>query len=206
VSGATEPTPGAEQPGRREANEAALLEAAESLLDEGASFARLRVEEIAKRAGLGRTNFYFYFGDKRALLRRLAEEAAGELYTQADRWWHGEGSAEELGEIVAAVIRLWMRHGSVLNAVVQTAAVDPEVRAVWRGLAERFVEATRERIEREQERGVAIGVPAAETAFALVWMTERACYQRVQDGGGDPAALVQALTGIWRRSVYGPLV
>lgn len=196
----------ADQPGRREANEAALLDAAAALLDEGASFAALRVEEIAKRAGLGRTNFYFYFPDKRALLTRLAEEAAGELYGQADRWWHGEGSPDELGEIIAAVVGVWMRHGSVLNAVVQTAAVDPEVRTVWRGLAGRFVDATRERIEREQADGVAIGVPAAETAFALVWMIERTCYQHVQDGGGDPEALVDALTGIWRRSVYAPLV
>jgi AcrR family transcriptional regulator len=195
-----------DRPGRREANEAALLEAAAALLDEGASFAGLRVEEIAQRAGLGRTNFYFYFGDKRVLLTRLAEEAAGELYGQADRWWHGEGSADELGEIIAAVVGVWMRHGAVLNAVVQTAAVDAEVRTLWRGLAGRFVDATRERIEHEQARGAATGVPAAETAFALVWMTERACYQHVQDGGGDPRALVEALTGIWRRSVYAPLV
>lgn len=195
-----------DQRGRREANEAALLAAAAALLDEGASFAGLRVEEIAQRAGLGRTNFYFYFRDKRDLLTQLAEEAAGELFEQADRWWHGEGSADELGEIVAAVVGVWMRHGSVLNAVVQTAAVDSEVRAVWRGLAGRFVDATRERIEREQERGVAVGVAAAETAFALVWMTERTCYQHIQDGGGDSEPLVEALTGIWRRSVYAPLV
>lgn len=195
-----------DQTGRREANEAALLEAAAALLGEGASFAALRVEEIAKRAGLGRTNFYFYFPDKRALLTRLAEEAAGELYGQADGWWHGQGGPDELGEIIAAVVGVWMRHGSVLNAVVQTAAVDSEVRAVWRGLAGRFVDATRERIEREQADGVAVGVPAAETAFALVWMIERTCYQHVQDGGGDSAALVEALTGIWRRSVYAPLV
>jgi AcrR family transcriptional regulator len=199
---ATEPS----DPGRREANEAALLAAAASLLDEGAAFTALRVEEIAQRAGLGRTNFYFYFKDKRELLTALAEEAAAALYEQADRWWRGEASTPaELGESVEAVVRLWMRHGRVLGAVVQTAGVDPEVRTVWRGIAGRFVEATRERIDRERQAGRTAAEPSAETAFALVWMTERACYQHVQDGGHDTSALVAALTGVWQRSVYGAL-
>lgn len=194
------------EPGRRAANEAALLAAAASLLEEGASFTALRVEEIAQRAGLGRTNFYFYFKDKRELLTALAEEAGAALYERADRWWRSEASTPaELGESVEAVVHLWMRHGRVLGAVVQTAGVDPEIRAVWRRIAGRFVEATRERIERERKAGRTMAEPAAETAFALVWMTERACYQHVQDGGTNTSALVAALRGIWQRSVYGAL-
>jgi len=98
-----------------------------------------------------------------------------------------------------------MRHGRVLSAVVQTAGVDPELRTVWRGIAERFVEATRERIERERRAGRTPSPPAAETAFALAWMTERACYQHVQDGGENTRPLVAALCAIWQRSVYGVL-
>jgi len=184
--------------------ESAILEAAEALLEEGASFAALKVEDIARRAGLGRTNFYFYFSDKRALLERLAEGAADELYAEAERWWlgKGEGSAE-LGRIVAPVVALWMRHGAVLSAIVQAATLDDEIRDFWRALAARFVDATRERIEREQKAGLALDAPAGETAFALVWMTERSCYQHVQQGGGSTETLVRALTLIWQRSVYG---
>jgi TetR/AcrR family transcriptional regulator, ethionamide resistance regulator len=186
--------------------EQAILGAAEELLEEGASFVQLKVEEIAARAGIGRTGFYFYFRDKRALLMRLTDDVAEALYEQADRWWHGEGDgAEELRDILGPVVRLWLRHAPVLVAVVQTAGYDPEVRDFWRALAGRFVDATRDRIEREQAAGRAEPVPAAETAFALVWMTERACYQHADQDGGDPGTLIEALTGIWLRSVYGRL-
>jgi AcrR family transcriptional regulator len=194
--------------GRQEnERERAVLAATEGLLAEGAAFPALTVDEIARRAGIGRTAFYFYFRDKRELLVRLTEDVAGALYEQADRWWHGEGDgAEELRKIVGPVVRLWLRHAPALCAVVQAAASDDEVRDFWRALAGRFIEATRERIEREQTAGRAVpGVPPGETAFALVWMTERACYQHAQEGRTESEALVEALTGIWLRSVYGRL-
>jgi AcrR family transcriptional regulator len=192
------------QPSERER---ALLQAAEELLAEGAAFPALTVDEIARRAGIGRTAFYFYFRDKRQLLVRLTEDVAGALYEQADRWWHGEGDgAAELAGIIGPVVRLWLRHAPALCAVVQVAGWDDEVRDFWQALAGRFIDATRERIEREQAAGRAVpGVPPAETAFALVWMTERACYQHAQGGALEPEALIEALTGIWLRSVYGRL-
>lgn len=186
-------------------NEAALLEATAALLEEGASYAGLSVQSITERAGLGRTNFYFYFKDKRALLTRLAEDAAGELFEQAEGWFDGEGDgAEELARIVGPVVGLWLRHGPVLCAVVQTASLDAQVRDVWRDLAERFVHATCRRIEREQSEGRAAGVLPRETANALVWMTERTCYQHVQQGkGADDERLAVAVTRIWQCSLYG---
>lgn len=190
--------------GKAAEREASILEATEALLAEGSSFATLKVEDIARRAGLGRTNFYFYFSDKQQLLKRLAGGAADELYAEADRWWHGAGDgAEELGQIIEPIVTLWIRHGAVLVAVVQTASFDDDVRDLWRALVTRFVDATRTRIEQEQAAGRALGVPPEETAFSLVWMTERACYQHVQQELGDPGALSRALTGIWLRSVYG---
>jgi TetR/AcrR family transcriptional regulator, ethionamide resistance regulator len=186
--------------------EATILSATEDLLEEGAGFAHLKVEEIARRAGIGRTGFYFYFRDKQSLLMRLAEDVAEALWEQADRWWHGEGDgAEELREIVGPVVRLWMRHAAVLSAVVQAASYDDRVREYWRALAARFADATRERIERERADGRAEPVPPADTAFALVWMTERACYQHVEQQRGESNELIDALTGIWLRSVYGRL-
>jgi TetR/AcrR family transcriptional regulator, ethionamide resistance regulator len=191
---------------RRAEVEATILSATEELLEEGAVFPQLKVEEIARRAGIGRTGFYFYFRDKRELLMRLAQDVAEAFWEQADRWWHGDGDgAEELSRSVGTTVRLWMRHSAVLSAVVQAASYDDLVRDFWRTLAARFADATRERIEREQADGRAEPVPPAETAFALVWMTERACYQHVEQQRGDPDSLIAALTGIWLRSVYGRL-
>src|SRR3954470_5614623 len=191
---------------RRERIEQDVLRATEELLREGASYAELNIERIATGAGISRTAFYFYFRDKRDLLIRLTEDVAGELFEQAEGWWHGEGDGpEELRASLAAIFALYTDHGVLLRAVVETSAYDEPMAAAWREIVTRFVDATRERIEAEQQAGVAAaGIPAAETAFGLVWMVERACYQRLVQGGAlDDPAFVEGLTGVFRRTVYG---
>ncbi len=189
---------------KRKAVEANVLAATETLLAEGASFAELSVERIATHAGISRTAFYFYFRDKRELLMRLTEGVSEVLYSAADGWWSGEGDGSvQLERALRRILTTYREHAALLRAVVETAAYDEPVAQFWRALMGRFIEATRARIEREQAAGRAAGLPAQETAFALVWMTERACYQQVVRGSDveDPA-LASAITGVWRRTVY----
>src|SRR5215217_4167932 len=75
---------------RRAATEAGVLAAAEALLEEGVAYADLGVERIARRRGISRTAFYFYFRDKRDLLFRLTQGVAEEFNGAAERWWAGE--------------------------------------------------------------------------------------------------------------------
>jgi AcrR family transcriptional regulator len=196
-----------EETGRRETVEAAILAAAESLLAEGSSFAALSVEAIARRAQIGRTAFYFYFRDKREVLMRLAEEASAELYEQADLWWHGEGDAmEQLRSSLGHVVELYLRHAAVLRVVSEAATYDDEIRRFWQALVGRFIDATRERIERDQAAGMAAPVPPRATAAALVWMCDRTLYELAcGDRAGDRGAIVEALTQIFLRAIYGRL-
>jgi AcrR family transcriptional regulator len=185
--------------------EARVLEATEALLGEGASYTDLSIERIATRAGISRTAFYFYFHDKRELLMRLTEEVAELLYAEADAWWSGEGDgAAELESALRKVIALYREHGVLLRAVVEAAAVDDAAAGFWRALVGRFVEASRRRIEGEQAAGRVAQLPAEEVAFALSWMTERACYQRLVQGA-DLAddAFTAGLVRIWTGALYG---
>ena len=192
---APEPAPTA----KRAAVQAAVLEATEALLSEGASYADLNIERIAKRAGISRTAFYFYFRDKRDLLMRLTGEVSAELYEQADIWFSGEGDpGEEVVTALRNIAALYQEHGVLLRAIVEVSTYDEEVAAYWRQLLGRFAEASLRRIE---EGGVATDPRA--TAFALSWMTERVLYEQlVQDDAPPVAALVDALAGIWTRAVY----
>ena len=190
---------------KRAAVEAAVLEATEGLLAGGRSYADLTVEDIARGAGISRTAFYFYFRDKRELLMRLTEEVAEVLYAEADAWWSGEGDGRAaLERALASVIRLYQEHGVLLRAVVEASAYDEVVAEFWRALVGRFVDATRRRIEEEQAAGGMTGVSAEATAFTLSWMTERACYQRIVQGG-DPTVeeFLAALVHIWTATLYG---
>jgi TetR/AcrR family transcriptional regulator, ethionamide resistance regulator len=196
------------QRSKRSEVEARLVEATEGLLAEGATYAELGIERIAKRAGISRTAFYFHFRDKRELLTRLTSDVAAELYEEAARWWSGEDGgdgAAELADALRRVVAIYRRHASLLRTVVEAAAYDPEVALYWRALVARFVDATRARIEREQATDdVDRGLPAQMIAFGLCWMTERAAYEHlVQSGDLEDETLADALLAIWLGAVYG---
>ena len=193
------------QASRREAIESRLLEATEALLAEGAPYADLKVEQIAVRAGISRTAFYFYFRDKRELLMRLTADVAERLYDEAAAWWSGGGDGpSELEQALGQVVELYREHALLLRAVVEASAYDEPVAGFWRGLMARFVEASRRRIEAEQAQGRITALPAEQTAFALSWMTERACYQQIVRGDAlDDPEFVRALVRVWVGAVYG---
>src|SRR4051812_12907000 len=191
---------------KRAAVQAAVLEATEALLDEGLSYADLNIERIATRAGISRTAFYFYFRDKRELLLRLTEDVVDELYRQGDIWFSGNGDArEDLHEALRNIAALYRENGAVLRAIVQAAATDDEVAVFWHAILDRFVAATTARIEALQAIGrSAVREDARAAAFVLCWMIERAFNQQLVLGQPLPEdALVEALTGIFLRAVYG---
>jgi AcrR family transcriptional regulator len=190
---------------KRAAVQAALLSAASEILESGATYADLSIEGIARRAGLSRTAFYFYFADKRELLMALAEDVSARFYAQAERWFSGAGSPpDEIREALANICALYDDHGAVVRVIVQASGSDEQVAALWRALMSQFIDAARQRIEHEQAQGTARPGPAGALAFSLCWMSERALYEHhVQPGSDSREELVEALAAIWTRSIYG---
>lgn len=175
-----------------------MLAAAEELLAGGVSFADLSIERIATAAGRSRTAFYQYFRDKRDLLEQLTESAAAEFYDVADRWW--SGGRGDLRRATTEIVFVYRRHDNLLRAVIEAATYDEEVGRFWRGIVNRFIVKTRERLEFDG----ASPEQAASKAFALVWMTERTCYEHFAHGSGmSDEAIVSALSEVWERAVYG---
>jgi hypothetical protein len=135
---------------------------------------------------------------------RLTEHVADVLYTEADSFFTHEGDrTEEIRAALSSIVALYHEHGPLLRAIVEVSTYDEEIARVWRGLLQRFADAMTHRVEREQEEGLALPIDVRPTAFALVWMTERTCYQELVQGPQAPDGLVDALTGIWVRAVYG---
>ena len=190
---------------KRAAVEAALLEATETLLAEGASFADLGVERIAKQAGITRTAFYFYFADKTELLMALTADVNQLLLEQALIWWSGDGEpAIRLERALKGVAELFGEHAVLLKALGEVAAYDEQVAEHWQRLIGEFVEATEQRITDEQADGRATCASPAATAFALTWMAEGVFNQRIlQQGGRADDELITALVEIRVRAIYG---
>ncbi len=190
-----------------DANEQAILETLERLLAE-TPLGEISVEAIATGAGISRSSFYFYFASKEDVLLTLVDGLLGDLQQSVEA--AAAGVADDPRAAVAAGItateRLWREHTAVVRAVVETSAVNPDVRAVWDAVLHRFVVVNAAVIRAERERGAAPDGPAPEAlATALVLLNERT-YSAEALGSATalPAgAATEVLIEIWLRAIYG---
>jgi AcrR family transcriptional regulator len=188
---------------RRDETRTQVLRSALALAEEG-PFRDVTIDEIARAAGLSRSAFYTHFRDKHDLLLTAVDEVADELYRMADRWWNGSGPpAERVRRAIEGVVSVWADQAGVLRVVTEVSTYDDEVRAMWIGIVERFIEATAEHIRAEQDAGlIPRTLEARPTAEVLVWMVERSCYIQIARGGGRPQDVVDAIVPVWTAALY----
>lgn len=194
--------PGSES--RRDEVKSSLREGMVSLLGT-TSFRDLKIEGVAEAAGLSRSAFYFYYRDKRDLLMDAAAGMSEALYREADRWWHGEGSPDDLvREALAGVADHWTANEVLLRTVTEVSTYDTEMREFWRGMVGRFVTATADHIQREQEAGIIDAtLDPTPTAEQMIWGAERTLYVFVSTGDRDSSEVVGAIADFWLRALYG---
>ena len=200
------PRAAATRQGRRERREQARADVLRSALQlaESGPFRDLTVDEIARAAGLSRSAFYTHFRDKHDLLLAAVTDVADELYRMADRWWHGTGPpAERIRRALEGVVGVYAEQANLLRVATEVSTYDDEVRDIWMGIVDRFVEATADHIRSEQDKGL---IPASldprGTAEALVWMNERCSYIYLGRGERGPEEVVAAMAPVWTAALY----
>jgi TetR/AcrR family transcriptional regulator, ethionamide resistance regulator len=187
--------------------EQAILATAERLLEER-SFADISVDDLAKGAGLSRPTFYFYFKSKEALLLALLEP----MITRADAEY--EGAAQRLPADPRRVWRAGINaffvafdsHRAVARAGAEAVASSAEVRTVWSGFMQKWINQTAALISAERARGAAPEtIPALDLATSLNQMNERTMMAAfsAEQPAVDHDRLVDTLAHIWVSSIYG---
>jgi TetR/AcrR family transcriptional regulator, ethionamide resistance regulator len=185
-----------------ESAEREILDAAESFLADH-PFRDLSVDEVMARTTLSRPSFYVYFRDRNHLLGRLVEGIGGELFEAAKIWLDGDSDVHASLGAVAAV---YARHGLVLGAIADAAGHDPDAEATYRGMIDRFVDATAQRIATDIAAGRIEPLDPPEAARALVWMSERYLKETLGRLPRTPVKTVAETLGeIWTRALYGPV-
>ena len=187
--------------------EQAILATARRLLEERA-FAEISVVDLAKGAGLSRPTFYFYFPSKEAVLLSLLDPLIQ----------HADTGLSDISAVPADPRRAF-RDGIdtfysafasdpvLTRAGAEAISTNPEVRALWSGFMQKWIDQTAALIAAERGRGAAPDtLPARELATALNQMNERAMIAAIsEEAGAVPAdRLVDTLTHIWMTSIYGP--
>jgi TetR/AcrR family transcriptional regulator, ethionamide resistance regulator len=194
--------------GRRPKTQAAVLAATTELL-ETVPLAELSVAQILGAADVGRTSFYEHFSSKDdvvvKLLRSVSTDIAREIEPMFTR---GERTPEQaFREGLTRLIRMWERYAPLMvTGSVEWPAI-PELRRLWLRIHADLTRRIATVITADRDTGLAPpGADPEALAAALVWSTERALL--VSRTGWvpalpDPEALVEPLTQLYVRSIYG---
>jgi len=192
-------------PTKGDRRESALLDALEELLSER-SIANVSIDQIAGRAGVSRTAFYFYFPSKEVAVIALVERVVAAIWQDPDTWLTGNGDPRaELDRAIGELTRGWTEHRAVLNAMVEAAAYTGEMWRLWREQMDGFIAGAADRIARDAARGLTReGLDGAGVAAALCWMNERYCYAMLGDADSalPPDEVRRVLVDVWMRTIY----
>ena len=182
---------------RRPGAAARLVEATERLLGSGTPYIGLSVEQLCSEAGVARSTFYVHFRDKGELVTRVAERMLVQLAAAAEAWWVPDAGRGELLAATRRLVGVYSRHHAVLGALAETAAYDPELRAVQEAMVDRHAAPLASLIEDGKRDGSVRGeVHARETVVALVGMVQAACGRLAGGPGAELERLAEAITSI----------
>ncbi len=170
------------------------------------SFKDLTVEGVTREAGVSRSAFYVYFGDKEELLLGALEDLIGDHRERLGKCWSdGPDPQASLAKGLLEVARIYAANSDLLALTFETSTYDEEVRELWMAVLEEAAETTAVRIRDLQREGlIDAGLDAGPVAEGLVLMTERSFQVNLGTGGHAPEAAAASVTAVWQAALFGP--
>jgi AcrR family transcriptional regulator len=189
-----------------EATEARLLLAVKRLLETGEPFTAISVQRIIDEASVSRATFYAHFRGKSDILARLSAQLRQSLLALARRWdpAAGEDGADRYARFFEEVISIHRTHRSLITAIREVAAYDPEVSDFYTADLEGFDEHVLGTLLAEQDAGsTSHDLDAVAASRIIVWGGGQAIARHisVDDGSGD-ASFARELARIWWYGAY----
>lgn len=187
----------------RNETEAAILDAARAAIaQEG--YDRLTMNGLAQRAFVSRTNVYFYFANKRAVVDRLVQQAFAEMLVAGAPYLDGSGDPRrELRIGLARVVGVVNNNAHVLLLAGKLSGAEDGLPMEWQPYVRRLVRSAERRIRADQMRGRAPNdIDAGIASRALMAMVERHITHEVISGQTTITESVRTLAELWYRAVY----
>jgi AcrR family transcriptional regulator len=169
------------------------------------SFKDLTVEGITREAGVSRSAFYVYFGDKEELLLGALEDLIADHRERLGKCWSEDPDPRAaLVKGLLEVARIYAANSDLLGLTFETATYDEEVRELWTAVLEEATETTAERIRGLQDaKAIPAGLDADALADGLVLMTERSFQVNIGRGGQPAESAAAAVTAVWTAALFG---
>jgi len=152
-----------------------LADAIERLIDDDTSYGELSVDQLANEAGVARSTFYKYFGDKSGLLSSLAVAVRDDFLQAADAWltMTAGGARAEYEQSFRIIFEAYRTHRVVMRCIVEQSTQDAVIGAHFQQMMAAFVAAVEEHIRKGQQAGVIVeSRSASHLAVWLTWMLE----------------------------------
>ncbi|MBB3037085.1 TetR/AcrR family transcriptional regulator [Hoyosella altamirensis] len=191
-------------PSRGDRQRALIIDAAVNLLGT-VPIADLSVSQIAKRAGVTRPAFYFYFESKYAVVAAALEQVWREVEqaTQGlDSWEFSESPAGLSASMINNMVRVWRANSALLTACAQARSSDAQLAKMWTDFVDqltarvtRFVVALRDTGQIE---------PASDDVPALVKALIAMPIAILLDEPGTIPTdrLIEAVKSVWYVSIW----
>lgn len=188
----------------------AILAAVEELLQER-PLEDISVSDIAAKASVGRSGFYFYFASKGAAVSAMLGEVFDLIVSGADALLGELRSSRAPAEVVRSVLewtwRSWQSHQVLILAMLDARGLDAGVREQWDAWNDRFaVPVVAAIVAGENKRTGRTEAEIHEIVLALIGANERA-FERLSRSGAGPAQIdrtLAALTALWSAGLIPP--
>lgn len=192
---------------RSDQRRAAILAAFDDAL-RATSFDTVNIAEVAARAGVSRSAFYFYFENKAAAVAGLLETMYDDVFAAGDIVTSATGSPRRrIRSMLDALMDTGAAHRYLLAAMLDARATSSAVREIWDTAREGFVPAIAAMIDAERAAGHAPDGPAAQVlAGLLLELNDRLLERFVLGGPLSREQLVVGAETIWLHTIYGTVI
>lgn len=183
-----------------------ILDAARGTLERGPSGA-LRVEEVARTAGVSRSTVYLLYGSRAGLFDALARHLRLEAgFDELIREFRRPDALEAMRGSQRAAVRMYAKMPELARAIFTMAAVDPDAVAAIRAIEDGRRPGQAEIARRLADQGyLRDGVDVEEATDILTVITSFQAFDELFSGSGLPAEVVaDRLVAMAERSICRP--
>jgi AcrR family transcriptional regulator len=169
------------------------------------SWARARVEDVCREAGVGHGTFYAYFPNRTAVLEALVRRHATVLYGLVEAPWTAGDVRDDVRAVIAGYTTLVRDDADIRTLWAAAAVSEPALAELEREVRVQFLRRIQANLAAAVESGLAReGLDTDVAATALGVMVEQTALLGGPVGGPpvEPGRLADILTDLWVHAVY----
>ena len=167
-------------------------------------FRDITIGDIMERTKIGRSAFYVYFRDVYTVVECLMANVRDEVLEHAKMWSAADQTPDRaLREFLTDTANLWTVNGTMLGAMIDAAAENPNLDRVLRDILDIYQRTVTSILIREHEAGRTAAMDFDEISAALVIGTTAYFKSRLGHAGRrDPLRVAATIKDLWGRAIY----